>query len=85
MEHFARRAYGEQEYWMLCTMPLPSLIIIFFISPFVLKLYALFRSVAAIEPVMMSKTLAYMKEERELKEQVVNTLKSVRNSFLPGP
>jgi hypothetical protein len=82
LEHFAERAHGKERFLELFTMPLPSLFIIFVLSPFIIKLYALFRSVAALDPLIMSKTLAYMKEEKELKASVVKTLQQV-STVLP--
>ena len=77
MRKGAERAHGHERIWELVTLPLPNLFIIFVLNPLVIKRYAMIRAVAALDPIVMSKTIAYMKEEAKLRDEVVGKLREV--------
>jgi hypothetical protein len=51
LEHFMKRAYSEHDTHMLFLLVIPPVLGIFVLSPMIIKQYALFRSVAALEEV----------------------------------
>jgi Ca2+-binding EF-hand superfamily protein len=70
LEHFAYRCYEVEQYLLIVVLPLPSLVIMFVVVPDVMRLCALMASVTAMDELVLSDTLAYMREEEELTAMV---------------
>ena len=75
IEHFMMRAVALHHPYMIILMVIPPILGIFVLSPLIIKQFALWGAVAALEEVTLSKTIAYMKEEEALCEKVSKSLR----------